>query len=311
MDFASIRTLLKPSVAGNGTTGTQQIDLTWPCHLSDLCYLGYSRSESCQFNLESKMNNPNQVTDPVVERVNRKWSQQCTMIEACERVFGTNNHHLNNLRDESFKSNLNEVIRHAAVTFAATGAKLDIDENRVFDGMDRHTRFDRAKLEDFYAIWNSLAQKYGDGKGQHLALVKAANDLASTFGMFREQPKYSQGCLVLTTSVWIDSYTSRKTLSTSSRSSFDNTLTHLATFAEHIGDSVQAKSIMALATRFQSWRDEIVLREKLEAAGSVAGHSIVVTTYLSKFEFKLGPALSEQFQIFIAEYATRLKEEMA
>jgi hypothetical protein len=203
------------------------------------------------------------------------------------------------------------VIRHAAVTFAATGAKLDIDENRVFDGMDRHTRSDRAKLEDFDAIWNNLAQKYGGGKGQHLALVKAANDLASTFGMFRQQPKYSQGCLVLTTSVWIDSYSSRKTLSTSSRSSFDNTLTHLATFAEHIGDSVQAKSIMALATRFQSWRDEIVLREKLEAAGSVAGHSIVVTTYLSKFEFKLGPALSEQFQIFIAEYATRLKEEMA
>ncbi|MCE2722042.1 MAG: hypothetical protein LW865_01970 [Betaproteobacteria bacterium] len=257
------------------------------------------------------MNNPNQVTDPVVERVNRKWSQQCTMIEACERVFGTNNHHLSNLRDESFKSNLNEVIRHAAVTFAATGAKLDIDENRVFDGMDRHTRSDRAKLEDFYAIWNNLAQKYGGGKGQHLALVKAANDLASTFGMFREQPKFSQGCLVLTTSVWPDTYLSKKTLSTNSRCAFEKTLTHLATFAEHIGDSVQAKSIMALGSRFQSWQDKLVLREKLEAAGSGAGHSVVITTYISKFEFKLGPALSEQFQIFIAEYATRLKEEMA
>ncbi len=207
-----------------------------------------------------------------------------------------NNRKLRPELSEAGECFLRLVVRLAEKKFAPAGGRLEIPLPQLRESC----RGTLPEALDLIGVWTYLENNYGGGKGDEGVYRKAASSLISELWLKADSPvKLVGGRQVVQCSIYGDSIM-HKVMSYHDEEKIRSVISDFSVVAEWA--SLWSDTDRTAAEWFRHAVRSHDHRQLL--ARQTIGDHILVVPFKSKFEWRLSPAFSEQFRIFLAQYGT-------
>lgn len=211
--------------------------------------------------------------------------------------------------EESATSTIQLLTWEAEKRFAPPNGRLTIDRRDFEDlflspFMSKESQRGWSEF-DPVAVWHELERRYGGQRGLVTGYQQAAETIIDGFALKPGTTiKRTAGYVVLNLRVYPDPYDRRNvgaaTLCLSSREDLRKLITAIETFARWANDDDTVFRLPMILRRRFDWRDPITSRERITVSDAMS-----IVTYRTRFEFRFGATLSEQLQLFLAEYGAK------
>lgn len=209
---------------------------------------------------------------------------------------------------DTARSIVNRLAAKAVEDFSPTAsAKLIVDMSELNEKFNTNFFSYNSELEpkDFSptAVWEYLRKTYATTADQN-AYGKVAKTITDGFYLsFREQVKVIKGMTVLNKNVSVDSFTKKwdniNKLSYQTRDSVYELLFALASFCEWHEDIETAYALKQFAAGYTHSGNSDIIKSR---AKFVLGSKIQVTTFATRFEFRLAAPTAAKLQEFMSTY---------
>lgn len=195
----------------------------------------------------------------------------------------------------------------AARVFAPKGGRLEIDDHALSSAFPVSEHDDDKVLDSFdpTAVWAWLESRYGGQAGEDIACAQTAKRIESEFWRSLEEGVVNKGAyIVLSKSVYTDSWSSRTELSYSSQQDIRNAMLALSEIANW-ADRKALSDNLRWHVDYLGRNRTLTSREKF----AFGDNEIILITFKTSFEFRLRNDFAAQLQVFLATYGKASKQQ--